>query len=99
MILISLLSTYPCQQAYYLLVKADFRTAAADAFRELKVLGQDGYALGVDARQVGVLEKTDEKGLSGLLQSEKRPRMETHVLLESLGKLASQKSKEITKEY
>ena len=44
------------------------RALAADAARELDVLGHDGDALGVDGAQVGVLKQAHQVCLSGLLQ-------------------------------
>ena len=38
---------------------------AADAPRQLDILGHDGDALGVDGAQVGVLEQPDEVRLAG----------------------------------
>eukprot|EP00955_Chlamydomonas_euryale_P102795 365444-Chlamydomonas_euryale.AAC.6 len=42
------------------------RALATDAARQLDVLGHDGDALGVDCRQVGVLEQTNQVGLEVL---------------------------------
>ena len=46
---------------------ASSSTLTTDTTRQLNILGHDGDALGVDGTQVGVLEKTDEVSLGGLL--------------------------------
>ena len=43
---------------------------AADAPGQLDVLGHDGHALGMDGSQVGVLEETNQVGLSSLLEGQ-----------------------------
>ena len=53
-----------------------------DAAGQLHVLGHDGDALGVDGTEVGIFEKTDHVGLSGLLESEDGGGLEAQVLLE-----------------
>ena len=63
---------------------------AADAAGELDVLRHDGDALGVDGAEVGVLEETNEVGLSSLLQREDGTALEAEVGLEVLGNLADQ---------
>ena len=40
------------------------RALATDAAGKLDVLGHDGDTLGMDSGKVGVLEKTDEVGLT-----------------------------------
>ena len=72
------------------LAKRSLRTLAADATRELDVLGHDGHALGVDGAQVGVLEQADQVGLSGLLQRQHGAALEAQVGLEVLRDLAHQ---------
>ena len=42
---------------------------SSDSSGQLDVLGHDGDPLGVDGTQVGILEKSDEVGLAGLLES------------------------------
>ena len=44
-------------------------TLSSDSSGQLDVLGHDGDPLGVDGAQVGVLEKSDEVSLAGLLES------------------------------
>eukprot|EP00955_Chlamydomonas_euryale_P109011 365900-Chlamydomonas_euryale.AAC.1 len=63
---------------------------ATDTARQLDVLGHNGDALGVDSRQVGVLEKTDQVGLGGLLQRQHGGRLKAQVGLEVLRNLADQ---------
>jgi histone H3 len=66
------------------------RALAADATRELDVLGHDGDALGVDGAEVGVLEETDKVRLGRLLEREDGVRLEAEVRLEVLGDLADE---------
>jgi len=40
---------------------------SANSSGELDVLGHDGHSLGVDGAQVGVLEETNQVGLTGFL--------------------------------
>ncbi|CAH0379471.1 unnamed protein product, partial [Pelagomonas calceolata] len=61
---------------------------AADAARELDVLGHDRDALRVDRAQVRVLEEAHEVGLGGLLEREDGRRLEAEVRLEVLRDLA-----------
>jgi len=63
---------------------------ATDAAGQLDVLGHDGDALGVDGRQVGVLEEAHQVGLSGLLQGQYCAALEAQVRLEVLGDLTHQ---------
>ena len=65
-------------------------TLATDAPGQLDVLGHDGDTLGVDGAQVGVLEKTDEVSLAGLLESHDSRGLEPEVSLEVLGDLSHQ---------
>ena len=62
----------------------NLRALAADAARQLDVLGHDGDALGVDGAQVGVLEQAHQVRLRGLLQREDGRRLEAQVGLEVL---------------
>ena len=66
------------------------RALAADAARQLHVLGHDGHALGVDGAQVGVLEEAHQVGLGRLLQGQDGGGLEAQVGLEVLGDLANQ---------
>jgi hypothetical protein len=45
-------------------VAANLSSLAADATRQLDVLGHDGHPLGVDGADVGVLEQPHEIGLA-----------------------------------
>ena len=56
----------------------------------MDVTGHDGDALGVDGAQVGVLEQTDDVGLSGLLKGEDGGGLEAEVALEVLGDLTNE---------
>ncbi len=64
------------------------RALTTDAAGKLDVLGHDGHTLGVDGSQVGVLEKTNEVSLSGLLEGQDSGSLETKIGLEILGDLA-----------
>ena len=66
------------------------RALAADAARQLHVLGHDGHALGVDGAQVGVLEEAHQVRLGRLLQGQDGGGLEAQVGLEVLGDLANQ---------
>ena len=66
------------------------RALAADPAGQLDVLGHDGHPLGVDGRQVGVLEQADQVGLGRLLQGQDGGRLEAQVGLEVLGDLTDQ---------
>ena len=46
----------------------DLSTLTTDAASQLNVLGHDGDTLGVNGCQVSVLEKTNQVGLSSLLE-------------------------------
>jgi len=50
------------------------------------VLRHDGHALGVDGAEVGVLEQTDEVGLSSLLKGEDGGGLKAQIILEVLRK-------------
>jgi len=62
-------------------------TLSTDAAGELDVLGHDGDTLGVDGAQVGVLEKTNQVGLAGLLQGKDGGALEAEIGLEVLSNL------------
>ena len=68
----------------------NLRSLSSDSARKLDVLGHDGDTLGVDGAQVGVLEKTDEVCLGGLLESKNGRSLESQVSLEVLGDLSYQ---------
>ncbi|KAJ8667624.1 hypothetical protein QAD02_009287 [Eretmocerus hayati] len=68
----------------------DLSSLSTDTAGQLDVLWHDGDALGVDCAQVGVLKKTDEVSLTGLLQSHDGRALETEVGLEVLGDLTHQ---------
>ena len=65
-------------------------TLSTDAAGELDVLGHDGDTLGVDGAQVGVLEKTDEVSLAGLLEGHDSGALESEISFEVLGDLADE---------
>ena len=48
-------------------------------------LGHDADALGVDGAEVGVLEESDQVGLSGLLQGKDGRALEAEIVLEVCG--------------
>ena len=66
------------------------RALTTDAAGEVDVTGHDGDALGVDGAQVGVLEQTDDVGLSGLLKGEDGGGLEAEIALEVLGDFANE---------
>ena len=63
-------------------------TLTTDALGELHILGHDGNTLGMDSAAVGVLVKTDQIGLGGLLQSQNGLGLEAEILLVLVGDLA-----------
>ena len=72
-------------------VRRSFLSAlTADTPGQLDVLGHDGDTLGVDGAQVGVLEKTDEVSLAGLLQGHDGGALEAEIGLEVLGDFSHQ---------
>jgi histone H3 len=70
--------------------KRSLSTLTTDAAGKLDVLGHDGDTLGVDGSQVGVLEETDEVGLSGFLEGEHGRALEAEIGLEVLGNLTDE---------
>ncbi|GFH13542.1 uncharacterized protein HaLaN_09444 [Haematococcus lacustris] len=60
---------------------------APDAAGQLDVLGHDGHALGVDGRQVGVLEQAHQVRLGRLLQRQHGAGLEAQLADEQLGGL------------
>ena len=56
----------------------------------MDVLWHDGDSLGVDGAQVGVLEKTNEVSLGGLLKGKNGGSLESKVGLEVLGDFSDQ---------
>ena len=60
------------------------RALTTDAAGEVDVTGHDGDTLGVDGAQVGVLEETDDVGLSSLLKGEDGGGLEAEIALEVL---------------
>jgi len=68
----------------------DLGSLSPDSPGELDVLWHDGHTLGVDGAQVGVLEQTDQVGLTSLLQSPNGGTLEPEICLEILGNLPHQ---------
>ena len=66
------------------------RALTTDAAGKVDVLGHDGDTLGVDGAQVGVLEQTDDVGLSSLLKGEDGRGLEAEIALEVLGDFANE---------
>ena len=66
------------------------RALTTDAAGEVDVTGHDGDTLGVDGAQVGVLEETDDVGLSSLLKGEDGGGLEAEIALEVLGDFANE---------
>ena len=67
-------------QPVYDRIQDRLRPLAADAARELDVLGHDGDALGVDSAEVGVFEEADEIGFSSFLEGEDCRALPSQVL-------------------
>ena len=67
-------------QPVYDRIQDRLRPLAADAARELDVLGHDGDALGVDSAEVGVFEEADEVGFSCFLEGENCRALPSQVL-------------------
>jgi hypothetical protein len=65
------------------------RALSTDTAGELNVLRHDGDTLGVDGAQVGVLEKTNEVSLGGLLEGKNSGSLEAKVTLEILSDLTN----------
>lgn len=63
---------------------------SADTASKLDILGHNGYPLGVDGAQVGVLEEADQVSLGGFLQSHDSRGLEAEVSLEVLGNLTDE---------
>ena len=61
-----------------------------DAAGQLKVLGEDGDALGVDGAEVGVLEQANQVSLRGFLEGHEGGGLNAEVGLHLLGDLADQ---------
>ena len=66
------------------------RAFATDAAGQLHVLGHDGDTTGVDGAEVGILEETDEEGLTGFLHSHNGRRLEAKIRLEVLSDLTDE---------
>merc|ERR1719309_268897 len=69
---------------------SDLSTLSTDTTRQLDVLWHDGHTLRVDGAQIGVLEQTDQVGLTSLLQSPNGGTLEPQICLEILGNLPHQ---------
>lgn len=63
---------------------------STDVPDKLDVFGHDSDAFGVASAEVGILEKADEVGLTGLLEGHHRRVLKAKVGLEVLGDLANQ---------
>ena len=66
----------------------DLSTLATDTSGQLDVFGHDGDTLGMDGTEVGVLEKTNQVSLAGLLESHDSRGLEAEIGLEVLGNLS-----------
>ena len=57
------------EKGRYVLVKNShfLSTFSTDSSGQLDILWHDGYSLGVDCAQVGILEETDQVGFAGFL--------------------------------
>uniref|UniRef100_J3LCJ9 Uncharacterized protein n=1 Tax=Oryza brachyantha TaxID=4533 RepID=J3LCJ9_ORYBR len=64
-------------------VESDSWALATDPSGEVKVLGHDGDALGVDGTDVGLLEEPHQVRLRRLLQRQHRVALEPHIALHS----------------
>ena len=63
---------------------------SSDSSGELKILAHDSNSLGVDGAQVGVFEKADEIGFSGLLKSEDGGGLESELSSKLVGNLSNE---------
>ena len=63
---------------------------ASDPPGQLNILGHDGDPLGMDGAEVGVLEETNQVGLTGLLKSHHSRALKPQVGLEVLGNLTNE---------
>ena len=68
-------------------IERDLSPLATDAPGQLDILGHDGDTLGVDGSKIGILEESNEVGLSSLLEGKHSRGLETEVSLEVLGNL------------
>ena len=87
---VCLLRQRPEARRYCTACRRRLCTLTTDAASELDVLGHDGHTLGVDGRQVGVLEQTHEVGLGSFLKSQDGRGLEAEIGLEVLGNLTDQ---------
>ena len=71
-------------------VSRNLGTFSTNAASQLDILGHDSNTLGVNGTQVGILEKTNKVGFSGLLKGKNGSRLESKVGLEVLGNLTDQ---------
>ena len=74
----------------YLCRTRKLRALSTDAAGKLNVLRHDGYTLGMDGAQVGVLEETDKVGLRRFLKGEDSRSLKAKVALEVLGNLTNE---------
>ena len=65
----------------------DLRAFATDTTGKLNILGHDGDTLGVNGTKVGILEQTNQVGLSGFLEGKNGRSLEAKIGLEVLGDL------------
>ncbi len=70
--------------------EANLSPLTSDSSGELDVLSHDGNTLSVDGCEVGILEQTNQVGLSGLLESQDSARLEAEIGLEVLSDLTNQ---------
>ena len=63
---------------------------ASDPPGQLNIFGHDGDPLGMDGAEVGVLEETNQVGLTGLLKSHHSRALKPQVSLEVLGNLTDE---------
>ena len=68
----------------------DLSSLSSDTSSQLDVLRHDGYSLGMDGTQVGVLKQTNQVSLTGLLESHDSRALEPQISLEVLGNLSHQ---------
>ena len=67
--------------------KEELSTFTTDTASQLDILWHDGHTLGVDGTKVGILEESNEVGLTSFLESHDGCALETEVSLEVLSDL------------
>ena len=75
---------------FYNVYVEDLSSLSSDSASQLNILGHDGHTLRVNGSKVGVLEKTNEVRLCGLLEGQDSARLEAEISLEILSDLSDE---------